>query len=176
MEPSVSSFVVARLRQSPFLAPIATDKGITAFAINPDATGDQILDPKALLDELRPESSGPIYLLDGWHQLETYPDQRPFRWTTGLSARALHFNGQQRPRTVSLEYKAPIPPVRLTINGQSLAGKEMSLPGGWTRLVVPVDAIADVGYLDIAVLVPGIFRAPPDTREFGCMVRYIIVE
>lgn len=170
-EPSVSPIVLARLKQSPYLQLLAEDGGVNIFEVDYSATGEQAFEPSRLLStvQLRSEDYGKFMYLDGWYGREVYPDQRPFRWMHGVQANGVVFSGEKALSSVRLAYSCPLEGLTVMVNGRKVMRDAENLEGGWKQMTINLPEYGDESYL-FEFITPKLFKAPPDTRDFGCMI------
>jgi hypothetical protein len=176
-EPSVGPFAIARLKQSPFLELIGVDEGIYAFRVNFDASGEQTVDPRRLMEESRfgPADVGKFHFLDGWYAREAYPGEKPFRWMHGARSSGMLLFGEGAPRAMRFEYKCPLEDLKVFVNGEPAPGAAVDAEGGWKAKSIDLEKhVGNRFYIELNA--GAVFRASVDTREFGCMVGDILLK
>lgn len=174
-EPSVPRIVLSKLKQSPYLHQISDASGVTIFSIDYDASGEQTFEPNKLMSsvQLRPEDYGIFTFLDGWYTREIYPNQRPFRWMHGTQAKGVVLAGNKRLKTAEFAYRCPVGGLTITINDKKVF-TEGSDDGDWTKITLDLAAYGKDSFF-FEFYTPKIFKAPPDPRDFGCMVSDIAI-
>lgn len=170
-EPNVSQIVLVRLEKSPYLKKLAEDKGVTVFSVDYNASGEQIIDPGKLVYEirLRPEDLGKFIHLNGWYIREVYPNHRPFRWMQGMESNGVIFAGDKGLVVAEFAYWCPLEGLTVTVNGRKVTTESADLERGWKRMVINLPAY-DKKYYLLQFHTPRVFKAPPDTRDFGCEI------
>lgn len=175
-EPNVPPIVLARLKQSPYLQLLAEDKGVNIFEVDYSATGEQTIEPSRLLStvQLRSEDYGKFMYFDGWYGREVYPDQRPFRWMQGAESSGVVFAGTKGLTTAEFAFRCPLESLNVMVNGRKVTNESADLGEGWRKLVIDLPAYGQDHYL-LQFHTSKTFKAPPDTREFGCMIGDIVI-
>lgn len=175
-EPNVDSFVIARLKQSPYLMLIAEANGVYVFHVDVNATGSQSFDIDRMHDDIlsMKQDIGKFHYLDGWYPREAYPNQRPFHWMHGKHANGVLFTGESDFKIIEFAYLCPIQGLKITINDAVVETEAVDLEGGWKKLVIELSKYGEYSF-HVEFFTPQIFTSPPDSREFGCMISDVSV-
>lgn len=175
-EPNVGRFVITRLKQSPYLNLIAEANGVYVFHVDVNASGVQSLDIERLVADIQltGQSIGKFHFLDGWYSREAYPDQRPFRWMHGANANGVVIAGKSILQTMEFAYRCPLQGLGLTINGIIVQTEPADLGRGWKKQVIDLSKYGK-RYFYVEFFTRQIFKSPPDSRDFGCIIGDIFV-
>jgi hypothetical protein len=185
--PHISVSALAGLLMSPYLALITDDEGVYLFRVvsfedtnkyksEEDVPYTKIIGKLELLQRERPAlftcNSQQVEYAYNWHVEEVYPGQAPFRWMNGTQS-ALMLKCTSEAYQLTFEYKPP-PGTTLAVraHGAQAAVTEIKLHDGWVKANVKLsDIVSPFTFVELRA--SQIFRAPPDTRAFGVMVRNI---
>lgn len=177
-EPNVSIYVVAVLDANPALHRLKEDSGVVLYEIVNPELAPVFFDAQTYVDAIRRDSSltltpsvtGPhsgVEELAGWYSLESYPNQRPFRWMSGTSSLLLVTpNALNHSNTLVFSYKCPSGDLKasgldINVTAQS-AGQD-----GWQKMTVTIpNNVTSV----VTLNAPSIYTVLNDQRKFGCMI------
>ena len=175
-EPNVGSLVIARLKQSPYLELIAEANGVYVFRVDGHVSGVQSfsIDQLSADAQLKEQDIGKFHLFDGWYSREVYPNQRPFRWMHGTLANGVLFGGSSALKSFEFASLCPLQRLKITINGIVVETEPIDLGGGWKKQVIDLEKYGKSNFY-VEFSTPQLYKAPPDTREFGCQIGDILV-
>ena len=117
-----------------------------------------------------------LHFLEEWHNLEVYPGQWLFRWTTGPSAKVIWFPSANRPSVLGSPYRVPAGAIELQIDGHKVAFHDEVQSEGWHQSNADVGTFTNAGNLNVEIISPEVFHFPPYKRQFGCMVVQILID
>lgn len=171
-EPQVSQVAVRMLEANPALRRIDSDGGITAFEIVDPARAPRSITREAFLDALLPAGSsaaatGPVQAVAGWHPLESYAGQAPFRWMSGKESLVLVQAPGDAGRRLEFDFRCPMSDLVIDAGPHATSAVSPSSTPGWTHASVDLPSEARIV---VALSTASIYNAAGDPRDFGCMV------
>lgn len=183
--PNVSLSTIAALRISPYLEFLKVDNGVYLFNVRKIDANNTAGAPGAIesvdyetwggaIESLPTTAPWPVASevqhAYGWYTLETYPNQRPFRWMKGVDSILVLNKTDKSRRTVSFDFHCPNhQPLKIGIHRAKGNFTQEKLSDGWHKAEIIVHGTANkVSFISLQA--SKLFEAPPDIRKFGCQV------
>lgn len=178
-EPHVSHVAVRMLDANPALRRLASDGGVTSYEIVDPARAPRSITREAFMDAMLPSAhataadAGPVQAVAGWHPLESYAGQAPFRWMSGKESLVLVQAAGGGRRRLEFDYRCPLSDLVIDAGPQTASAVAPSSTPGWTHAIVdlPPEARSVV-----SLSTASIYNAAGDPRDFGCMVGEFTVQ
>ncbi len=171
--PRIAPLALMRLLSSRFLQLKSRADNMYEFCIlpSPRESGDE--SEAELIQRLSAQIGGPPILYDdGWYEEESYPGQKPFRWMHGIRSVLLVARGSTGLR---FEVKCPYGGPRIESGNGQVRATTGALPDGWLSVSFRLPP-APAAYSALTINADRVYRAAPDPREFGCMIRDVEAE
>ncbi|MBF0235580.1 MAG: hypothetical protein HQK65_21470 [Desulfamplus sp.] len=185
--PNVDASVLSTLHISPYLKFLESDQNVYLYKVKENPTsvlysGLEGINYEAWADAINnlPQhlqlESGELINAYGWHVREVYPEQRPFRWMNGVESLIVVGVDDMEHLSLMFEYNSPY---RETLKISSYLSKvevdQKILKDGWVNVKIRLSQpVAKIAFIKLEVA--NLFKAPPDTREFGCQISDFVVE
>ncbi len=177
-EPRVDSLVVAAFDSSSMITRVTEDSGVIVYKISELSDSENVvaMDFEKLNQIfVAGVQSGRIVISDvqyamGWYDREEYPNERPFRWMSGLNAWLAIPPTLEQERLLAFKYKCPSLELLQFASSSNLPKilSEKKLDDDWREVLfkLPSNQAAFLLRLRTAHL----FSVNTDIRSFGCQV------